>query len=69
VTLLDRLSKLCVDAAPEGYCFPCAARVLDVSQHAVRDTAQLLVPPAGTHRVDARACARCGVVTDVITAP
>jgi hypothetical protein len=69
VTLLERLSKLCVDVAPRGYCFPCAARVLDVSQHELRDAAQLLVPPVGTHRVDARACTRCGDLTDVITAP
>jgi hypothetical protein len=69
VTLLERLSKLCIDAAPQGYCFPCAARLLDISQHEVRDTAQLLVPPVGPYRVDARACARCGNVTDVITAP
>jgi hypothetical protein len=69
VTVVERLSNLCVDAAPQGYCFPCAARVLDVSQHEVRDAAQLLVPPAGTYRVEARACARCGDVTDVITAP
>jgi hypothetical protein len=69
VNLLERLSKLCVEASPEGYCFPCAAQVLDVSQHEVRDAAQLLVPPVGGYRVDARACRRCGDVTDVIAAP
>jgi hypothetical protein len=69
VSVVERLSSLCVDAAPQGYCFPCAARLLDVSQHEVRDAAQLLVPPVGTYLVDPRACARCGDVTDVITAP
>jgi hypothetical protein len=69
VTLLERLSTLCIDAAPQGYCFPCAARLLAVSQHEVRDAAQLLVPPVGPYHVDARPCARCGDVTDVIAAP
>jgi hypothetical protein len=68
VTLLERLMNLCVAASPEGYCFRCAAELLEVSQHEIRDSAQLLVPPAGTYLVDSRPCARCRELTDVLSA-
>jgi hypothetical protein len=63
--LLDRLHKLVREAAPLGYCLPCLAFLLDVTQKQARDTAQLLMVPAGRFTVAQGTCPACSKTLDV----
>jgi hypothetical protein len=63
--LAQQVSAVVKAGHPLAYCFPCLARMLELSENRIRETAELLVALRRFH-VEPRTCHRCERTDDMI---